>query len=114
MKPDVVLVGCGVEVTFEVVAASAILRNQGIRVRVVNVNDMLVLGGDGTHPHALSEDAFASLFTIDAPVIVNFHGFPKDISGLLFSRKSHVGRSRVSFSFEFPLPLHAPILFSEG
>lgn len=94
VKPDVVLVGCGVEVTFEVIAASAILRAQGLRVRVVNINDLLILGEVGTHPHALTQEAFASLFTTDRPVIVNFHGYPKDIAGLLFSRKTHVGRSR--------------------
>lgn len=87
--------GCGVEVTFEVIAAAAILRNQGVRVRVVNVNDLLILGETGVHPHALTAESFDSLFTADKPVIFNFHGFPKDLSGLLFSRKSHVSRSRV-------------------
>jgi len=94
VNPDVVLVGCGVEVTFEILAASALLRNAGLRVRVVNVNDLLILGETGAHPHALDEEAFASLFTTDKPVIVNFHGYPKDIAGLLFSRQTHVGRSR--------------------
>lgn len=95
-NPDVVLVGCGVEVTFEVIAAAAILQNEGLRVRVVNVNDLLILGESGQHPHALTEDSFNSLFTADKPVLVNFHGYPKDIAGLLFNRKSHVSRSRVS------------------
>lgn len=98
VNPDVVLVGCGVEVTFEIIAAAAMLRNNGIRVRVVNINDLLILGATGVHPHALTGDAFESLFTADKPVIVNFHGFPKDIKGLLFSRNTHVGRSRVSDS----------------
>ena len=100
VNPDVVLVGCGVEVTFEVIAAAAMLRNHGIRVRVVIINDLLILGATGIHPHALTLEAFEGLFTADKPIIVNFHGFPKDISGLLFSRNSHIGRSRVSFSFE--------------
>ena len=99
INPDVVLVGCGVEVTFEVIAASAMLRNKGLRVRVVNITDLLILGSVGAHPHALGEDAFESLFTVDKPVIVNFHGYPKDISGLLFSRTSHVGRHRVSSTY---------------
>ncbi|BEJ06802.1 hypothetical protein CcaverHIS641_0400710 [Cutaneotrichosporon cavernicola] len=89
VDPDVVLVGCGVEVTHEVIAASAILRNHGLRVRVVNVNDLLVLGpdeGPRAHPHALSDAAFYALFTIDKPVVVNFHGYPKDIESLLFGR----------------------------
>jgi len=98
INPDVILVGCGVEVTFEIIAAAAILRNAGVRVRVVNINDLLILGEVGSHPHALDEEAFESLFTADKPVIVNFHGYPKDISGLLFSRKSKVGRSRVSLA----------------
>lgn len=89
VDPDVVLVGCGVEVTHEIIAASAILRNQGLRVRVVNINDLLVLGtdeGPRAHPHALSDAAFYALFTADKPVVINFHGYPKDLEGLLFGR----------------------------
>lgn len=96
INPDVVLVGVGQEVTFEVVAASRLLRNIGLRVRVVNVNDLLVLGEEGTHPHSLDGTAFDSIFTSDRPVIINFHGYKKDISGLLFSRRTHISRSRVS------------------
>lgn len=94
MKPDVVLVGIGVEVTHEVIAASAILRSEGVRVRVVNVVDLMILGEYGQHPHALTEDAFNSLFTADKPVLINFHGYPKEVAALLFARKSHVSRSR--------------------
>jgi xylulose-5-phosphate/fructose-6-phosphate phosphoketolase len=67
LNPDVVLVGLGVEVTMEVIAASALLRNEGVRVRVVNVVDMMILGEEGKHPHALTVDAFESLFTNDKP-----------------------------------------------
>ncbi|WVR00042.1 hypothetical protein IAU59_007184 [Kwoniella sp. CBS 9459] len=94
LDPDVVLVGCGVEVTFEVIAAAAILRNNGVKVRVVNINDLLILGALGAHPHALTQEAFDSLFTADKPVIMNFHGYPKDMASLLFNRNAHVGRSR--------------------
>ncbi|OCF37972.1 phosphoketolase [Kwoniella heveanensis CBS 569] len=94
IDPDVVLVGCGVEVTFEVVAAAAILRNNGVKVRVVNINDLLILGALGAHPHALTPEAFDSLFTANKPVIINFHGYPKDLASLLFNRNAHVGRSR--------------------
>jgi xylulose-5-phosphate/fructose-6-phosphate phosphoketolase len=94
MKPDVVLVGIGVEVTHEVIAASALLRSEGVRVRVVNVVDLMILGEYGQHPHALTEDAFNSLFTVDKPVLINFHGYPKEVAALLFPRKSHVARSR--------------------
>ncbi|WVR07520.1 hypothetical protein IAU60_004562 [Kwoniella sp. DSM 27419] len=94
LNPDIVLVGCGVEVTFEVIAAAAILRNQGVKVRVVNINDLLILGEVGSHPHALTQESFNSLFTADRPVIMNFHGYPKDMASLLFNRNAHIGRSR--------------------
>ncbi len=51
----------------EVIAAAALLRNEGVRVRVVNVVDMMILGEEGQHPHALTEEAFISLFTKDRP-----------------------------------------------
>ncbi|WVQ82132.1 hypothetical protein IAT38_004260 [Cryptococcus sp. DSM 104549] len=94
LDPDIVLVGVGVEVTTEIIAAAAILRNEGVKVRVVNVTDLLILGKTGVHPHALGQDAFDSLFTADKPVIVNFHGYPKDIEALLFARNARVARSR--------------------
>lgn len=70
VDPDVVIVGCGVEVTFEAIAAAAILRNEGVRVRFVNVTDLMVLGDEGSHPHALSPAAFNGLFTAEKPVVV--------------------------------------------
>ncbi|KAK9727853.1 hypothetical protein K7432_001525 [Basidiobolus ranarum] len=88
VDPDVVLVGCGTEVTFEVIAAASLLRKDcpDLRVRVVNVTDLMVLAGDGTHPHALSDDIFNNLFTTDKPVIFNFHGYSSVIKQLLFDR----------------------------
>ncbi|KAL7417777.1 putative phosphoketolase [Mrakia frigida] len=94
-NPDVVLVGCGVEVTFEAICASALLRKEGVRVRFVNVTDLMILGEPGSHPHALDGDAFNSLFTADKPVIFSFHGFPKDVASLLFARSTHIARSRI-------------------
>ena len=60
-----VLVGIGVEVTFEVIAAAALLRKYApvLRVRVVNVTDLMILAAGGTHPHALRDDDFDTLFT---------------------------------------------------
>ncbi|KZT39555.1 D-xylulose 5-phosphate/D-fructose 6-phosphate phosphoketolase [Sistotremastrum suecicum HHB10207 ss-3] len=89
VKPDVVLVGIGVEVTFEVIAAAALLRKlvPELRVRVVNVTDLMILSGSGSHPHALDEDAFDALFTKDAPIHFNYHGYPIELRGLLFGRK---------------------------
>jgi len=87
-NPDVVLVGIGMEVNFEVIAAASILRRvaPSLRVRVVNVTDLMILGATGTHPHALNEDAFESLFTKDKPVHFNYHGYPIELKGLLFGR----------------------------
>lgn len=69
-NPDVVLVGIGVEVTEEVLHAASLLKKEApsLRVRVVNVVDLLVLGTPGDHPHALSDDVFDSIFTHDKPV----------------------------------------------
>lgn len=85
-KPDVVLVGCGVEPTFEVVAAAALLRKDcpELRVRVVNVTDLMVLGF--THSHRLTADEFEAIFTPDKPIIFNFHGYPSAIKSLAYER----------------------------
>ena len=89
MSPDVVLVGIGVEMTFEVIAAAALLRKEipALRVRVVNVTDLMILGPYGTHPHSLSDEGFESLFTKNKPVIFNYHGYPIELKGLLFGRR---------------------------
>lgn len=83
-----VLVGIGVEVTFEVIAAAALLRRHApdLRVRVVNVTDLMILADEGLHPHSLNRQAFESLFTCDKPVHFNYHGYPIDLKGLLFGR----------------------------
>jgi xylulose-5-phosphate/fructose-6-phosphate phosphoketolase len=88
VNPDVVLVGVGDSPTLEVMAAASILRSElpELRVRVVNVTDLLVLEKNVEHPHGLDEDMFAALFTHDQPVIVNFHGYPSAAKQLLFGR----------------------------
>lgn len=88
-----VLVGIGVEVTFEVIAAAALLRKlvPALRVRVVNVTDLMILSAEGSHPHALSHTDFETLFTKDRPIHFNFHGYPIELKGLLFGRP-HLGR----------------------
>ncbi|THH15649.1 hypothetical protein EW146_g4848 [Bondarzewia mesenterica] len=88
VDPDVVLVGIGVEVTFEVIAAAALLHKHipELRVRVVNVTDLMILGAHGTHPHALSDLDFKSLFTEDRPVHFNYHGYAIELKGWLFGR----------------------------
>jgi xylulose-5-phosphate/fructose-6-phosphate phosphoketolase len=88
LQPDVVLVGIGSELTFEVVVAASILRRMcpGLRVRVVNVTDLMILEAETKHPHSLSNDEFSSLFTPDRPIHFNYHGYANEIKGLLFGR----------------------------
>lgn len=85
---DVVLVGIGVEVTFEVVKAAELLRAvcPDLRVRVINVTDLMILVPESKHPHALSRDKFQEMFTADRPVLFNYHGYPTELQGLLFGR----------------------------
>ncbi|KAL3963166.1 hypothetical protein ACCO45_000170 [Purpureocillium lilacinum] len=86
--PDVVLVGIGVEVTFEVVKAAELLRTlvPELNVRVVNVTDLFVLAAESRHPHALSRKDFIEMFTDDKPVCFNYHGYEKELQGLIFGR----------------------------
>ncbi|KAI2083872.1 hypothetical protein LOZ36_005312 [Ophidiomyces ophidiicola] len=88
LDPDVVIVGIGTELTFEVVQAAAILRKRvtELRVRMVNVTDLMILGVASRHPHALSDEAFDAIFTADLPVHFNYHGYETELKGLLFGR----------------------------
>ncbi|KAI9800004.1 MAG: hypothetical protein M1833_003533 [Piccolia ochrophora] len=88
LNPDVVLVGIGCEITFEVVAAASLLRKIApyLRLRVINVTDLMILGLEGSHPHSLSLDDFDSLFTTDRHVHFNYHGYAGELKGLLFGR----------------------------
>ncbi|KAL4991356.1 XFP N-terminal domain-containing protein [Aspergillus falconensis] len=88
LRPDVVLVGIGVEVMFEVIKAAAILRERcpELRVRVVNVTDLFILENEGAHPHALKHEAFDNLFTEDRSIHFNYHGYANELQGLLFGR----------------------------
>jgi xylulose-5-phosphate/fructose-6-phosphate phosphoketolase len=82
------LTGIGDVVTLEVMAAADILRREvpELRVRVVNVTDLLILEKETEHPHGLDLALFEALFTNDAPVIINFHGYPSAVKQLLFGR----------------------------
>ncbi len=96
VNPDVVLVGIGDVPHLEVMAAAQILRQElpELRIRVVNVTDLLILEKDSDHPHGLDDDMFEALFTSDRPVIVNFHGYPSAVKQLIFNRK-RVDRFRI-------------------
>jgi xylulose-5-phosphate/fructose-6-phosphate phosphoketolase len=89
VEPDVVLAGIGDVVTTEVMAAADILRREvpELRLRVVNVTDLLILEKESDHPHGLDRTLFNALFTADAPVIVNFHGYASAVKQLLFGRE---------------------------
>jgi xylulose-5-phosphate/fructose-6-phosphate phosphoketolase len=88
LDPDVVLVGIGSELTFEVVVAASILRRKcpALRVRVVNVTDLMILEAETLHSHSLTNMEFESLFTKDKPIHFNYHGYSNEIKGLLFGR----------------------------
>lgn len=81
LRPDIVLVGIGVEVMFEVIYAAAILRKRipELRVRVINVTDLMILDNEGAHPHALSNEAFENMFTGDRNIHFNYHGYPSTL-----------------------------------
>ncbi|KAK9895905.1 D-xylulose 5-phosphate/D-fructose 6-phosphate phosphoketolase [Cystobasidium minutum MCA 4210] len=98
--PDVVLVGCGNETTTEVLHTVNILKEDlpQLRIRVVNIVDLLALAIPGEHPHALSDASFDSLFTPDKPVIVNFHGYPSAVKTLLFPRGNAANPGRFQIS----------------
>ena len=90
--PDVVLAGAGDVPTIEVLAAATILRERlpDLRVRVVNVVDLMRLEPDTEHPHGLSDLDFDALFTTDRPVIFAFHGYPGLIHRLTYRRTNHI------------------------
>ena len=77
-EPDVVMVGCGDIPTQEALAATAMLRDnfEDLKIRFINVVDLFRLQSASEHPHGLSDRDFDSLFTVDKPVIFNFHGYP--------------------------------------
>lgn len=88
INPDVVLVGLGDDMMGEVLAAANILLRDipGLRLRVVNVTDLLVLEHESNHPHGMDQEMFEALLTADRPVIFNFHGYPSVLQQLLFHR----------------------------
>jgi len=88
IDPDVVLVGIGDVPHLEVMAAAHMLRKElpFLKIRVVNVTDLLILQKNTLHPHGLDEDLFEALFTADRPVIINFHGYPSAVKELIYDR----------------------------
>ena len=89
--PDVVLAAAGDVPTLEVVAAADLLRRllPDLKVRVVNVVDLMRLADTGQHPHGLAATQFDELFTQDRPVIFAYHGYPWLIHRLTYRRTNH-------------------------
>jgi xylulose-5-phosphate/fructose-6-phosphate phosphoketolase len=91
VEPDVVMAGCGDIPTKEALAATALLREHfpDLKIRFINVVDLFRMTTDNEHPHGLSHRDFDSLFTVDKPVIFNFHGYPWLIHRLAYRRTNH-------------------------
>jgi xylulose-5-phosphate/fructose-6-phosphate phosphoketolase len=89
--PDVVMACAGDVPTLETLASVTLLRAYvpDIRIRVVNVVDLMVLQPQSEHPHGLEDQDFDELFTIDKPVIFAFHGYPAMIHKLTYRRHNH-------------------------
>jgi xylulose-5-phosphate/fructose-6-phosphate phosphoketolase len=89
--PDVVLACAGDIPTLETVAAAAILRERlpDLKVRVVNVVDLMRIQPATEHPHGLSDVEFDSLFTTDRPIVFAYHGYPWLIHRLAYRRSNH-------------------------
>jgi xylulose-5-phosphate/fructose-6-phosphate phosphoketolase len=89
--PDVVMACAGDIPTLETVAAVAILRDRlpALRIRVVNVVDLMRLQPDTEHPHGLPDSQFDALFTTNQPVIFAYHGYPTLIHRLTYRRTNH-------------------------
>ena len=89
--PDVVMACCGDVTTLETLAAVEILRGHApdLKVRVINVVNLMKLQPKDEHPHGLSDKDFDSLFTTDKPIIFAFHGYPWLIHRLTYRRHNH-------------------------
>ena len=90
-EPDVILACCGDVPTLETLAAVDLLRKHQprLKVRVVNVVDLMKLQPQSEHPHGLSDKDFDSIFTLDKPIVFAFHGYPWLIHRLTYRRTNH-------------------------
>ena len=90
-EPDVVMACCGDVPTLEAMAAVSLLREHlpELKVRVVNVVDLMRLEPESEHPHGMSDAEFDALFTVDKPVIFAYHGYPWLIHRLTYRRHGH-------------------------
>lgn len=91
VEPDLVMASAGDIPTKEALAATVLLREHfpQLKIRFVNVVDLYKLTPQNEHPHGLSDRDFDSLFTVDKPIIFNFHGYPYLIHRLAYRRTNH-------------------------
>src|SRR5690606_13137781 len=91
-EPDLVMACCGDVPTLETLAAVDLLRSElpDLRIRVVNVVDLMTLQSHEVHPHGFTDDEFDALFTRDRTVIFAYHGYPYLIHRLAYKRTNHV------------------------
>jgi xylulose-5-phosphate/fructose-6-phosphate phosphoketolase len=90
-EPDVVMACCGDVPTLETLAAVDLVRRYlpDLKVRVVNVVDLMKLQNESEHPHGMSDAEFDALFTIDRPILFAYHGYPSLIHRLAYQRTNH-------------------------
>jgi xylulose-5-phosphate/fructose-6-phosphate phosphoketolase len=91
MEPDIVMACCGDVPTLETLAAVSILRKHlpDLKIRVINVIDLMKLEPNTEHPHGLSDRDFDALFTKDKPIVFAFHGYPWLVHRLTYRRTNH-------------------------
>lgn len=90
-EPELVMASAGEVPTMEALAAIMLLRefDPDLRIRMVNVVDLMTLLPSSQHPHGMSDGQFAALFTADRPVIFAFHGYPTLVHSLTYKRVNH-------------------------
>ncbi|MDR0863072.1 MAG: phosphoketolase family protein [Oscillospiraceae bacterium] len=89
-EPDIVLACCGETPTLETLAAVTIMREHfpSIKIRVINVVDLMCLENDTQHPHGLTDMDYNALFTTDKPILFAFHGYPYLVHQLTYRREN--------------------------
>lgn len=88
--PDIVMACCGDTPTIETLAATNILKNnfKDLKIRVVNVVDLMKLESNTKHPHGLTDAEYDGIFTKDKPIIFAFHGYPSLVHQLVYNRNN--------------------------
>lgn len=90
-NPDIIIASAGDTPTLEAIAATKILKEYvpNLKIRFINVVDLMKLDSTTKHPHALTNGAYDALFTIDKPIIFAYHGYPTLIHELTYFRHNH-------------------------